>query len=54
MGIKKKKDQIDFEWTKRELKASRKIDSLPKSLQTKLASRKSKIPSPAKVSLEMF
>ncbi len=40
MNIKKKTDQSDFEWTKAELQASKKINSLPISLQHKIASRK--------------
>jgi hypothetical protein len=48
MHIKKKKDQNDFQWTRLEINASGKIDSLPKSLQIKLASRKPLNPSSAK------
>jgi uncharacterized protein (DUF4415 family) len=39
MTKKVKKDLEDFEWTAAELKASKKINSLPKSLQQKIASR---------------
>ena len=42
MNKKIKKDTEDFEWTAAELKASKKINSLPKSLQQKLASRKTR------------
>ena len=42
MNKKIKKDTEDFEWTGAELKASKKINSLPKSLQQKLASRKTR------------
>jgi len=42
MNKKIKKDPEDFEWTAAELKASKKINSLPKSLQQKLASRKTR------------
>jgi uncharacterized protein (DUF4415 family) len=47
-----KTDQDDFEWTKEELNASKKINSLPKSLQLKLASRKRRGPqsAPTKIS----
>jgi hypothetical protein len=48
MRIKNKKDQNDFQWTRLELKASGKINSLPKSLQIKLASRKPINPTTAK------
>jgi len=40
MNSKPKIDQEDFEWTAAELKAAKKFADLPKSLQTKLASRK--------------
>lgn len=40
MHSKPKIDQEDFEWTAAELKAAKKFADLPKSLQTKLASRK--------------
>ena len=39
MNQKMKRDQDDFVWTSLELKASKGIDSLPKSLQEKLAAR---------------
>jgi hypothetical protein len=41
----------DFEWTETELKHSVKINSLPKSLQSKIASRKARGPqkTPTKV-----
>ena len=42
MNKKIKKDTEDFEWTAAELKASKKINSLPKSLQQKLALRKTR------------
>ena len=42
MNKKIRKDPEDFEWTAAELKASKKINSLPKSLQQKLASRKTR------------
>ena len=42
MNKKIRKDLEDFEWTAAELKASKKINSLPKSLQQKLASRKTR------------
>jgi uncharacterized protein (DUF4415 family) len=44
MNKKTKNDLDDFEWTAAEIKASKKINSLPKSLQAKLASRKSRGP----------
>jgi uncharacterized protein (DUF4415 family) len=44
MNKKIKNDQDDFEWTKAEIKSSKKINSLPKSLQAKLASRKTRGP----------
>ena len=44
MNKKTKNDLGDFEWTAAEIKASKKINSLPKSLQAKLASRKSRGP----------
>jgi len=52
MNRKIKNDKDDFEWTETELKASKKINSLPKSLQLKLAARKTRGPqtSPTKVS----
>ncbi|WP_114689816.1 BrnA antitoxin family protein [Polynucleobacter necessarius] len=52
MNKKRKSDQDDFEWTKAKVKASKKINSLPKSLQQKLASRKTRGPQtkPTKVS----
>ena len=52
MNKKIKRDQDDFEWTAAEIKSSKKINSLPKSLQEKLASRKSRGPQikPTKVS----
>jgi len=42
MNKKIRKDPEDFEWTAAELKASKKINSLPRSLQQKLASRKTR------------
>jgi uncharacterized protein (DUF4415 family) len=52
MNKKIKSDQNDFEWTLSEIKVSKKINSLPKSLQEKLASRKKRGPQskPTKVS----
>ena len=52
MNRKNKRESEDFEWTAAELKASKKINSLPQSLQQKLAARKSRGPqtSPTKVS----
>jgi uncharacterized protein (DUF4415 family) len=52
MNKKVKKDPEDFEWTAAELKASKKINSLPKSLQQKIASRKTRGPqvAPTKIS----
>jgi len=52
MNKKIKTDKEDFEWTEAELKASKKINSLPKSLQLKLAARKTRGPqtSPTKIS----
>jgi uncharacterized protein (DUF4415 family) len=52
MNKKIKTDMEDFEWTEAELKASKKINSLPKSLQLKLAARKTRGPqiTPTKVS----
>ncbi len=52
MNKKIKSDQNDFEWTAAEIKASNKINSLPKSLQEKLASRKTRGPQtkPKKIS----
>jgi uncharacterized protein (DUF4415 family) len=44
MNKKTKNDLDDFEWTAAEIKASKKINSLPKSLQAKLATRKSRGP----------
>jgi hypothetical protein len=45
-------DEDDFEWTETEFKHSVKINSLPKSLQSKIASRKVRDPqkTPIKVS----
>jgi uncharacterized protein (DUF4415 family) len=47
-----KKDLEDFEWTAAEIKASKKVNSLPKSLQQKIAARKTRGPqvSPTKIS----
>ncbi|MEY3776955.1 MAG: hypothetical protein RIR83_992 [Pseudomonadota bacterium] len=42
MNKKIKKDPEDFEWTAAELKTSKKINSLPKSLQQKITSRKNR------------
>lgn len=42
MNQKMKEGQDDFIWTAPELKASKRIDSLPKSLQEKLSSRNAK------------
>jgi uncharacterized protein (DUF4415 family) len=42
MNKKIKKDLEDFEWTAAELKTSKKINSLPKSLQQKITSRKNR------------
>ena len=39
MNQKMKRDQDDFIWMPLEVKASKGIDSLPKSLQEKLATR---------------
>ena len=52
MNKKTKKDPEDFEWTAAEIKASKKINSLPKTLQQKIASRKTRGPqiSPTKIS----
>ena len=52
MNKKTKKDPEDFEWTTAEIKASKKINSLPKTLQQKIASRKTRGPqiSPTKIS----
>ena len=44
MNKKTKNDLDDFEWTAAEIKASKKINSLPKSLQVKIATRKSRGP----------
>ena len=43
MNQKVKKSQDDFIWTPPELKASKGIDSLPKSLQEKLSARNIKL-----------
>ena len=52
MNKKTKQDPEDFEWTTAELKSSKKFNTLPKSLQEKLASRKPRGPQagPTKVS----
>jgi hypothetical protein len=52
MNKKIKKDLEDFEWTAAELKASKKINSLPKSLKQKISLRKTRGPqvSPTKIS----
>ena len=52
MNKKIKSDQDDFEWTPSEIASSKKINTLPKSLQAKLASRKTRGPQtkPTKVS----
>jgi uncharacterized protein (DUF4415 family) len=52
MNKKVNANEDDFEWTDTELKRSVKINSLPKSLQSKIASRKARGPqkTPTKVS----
>jgi uncharacterized protein (DUF4415 family) len=52
MNKKIRTDIDDFEWTEAELKSSKKINSLPKALQLKLAARKTRGPqtTPTKVS----
>lgn len=42
MNKKIKSNQDDFEWTEAELKNSVNINSLPKTLQSKIASRKAR------------
>ena len=42
MNQKMKSDQNDFIWTHLQLKASKGIESLPKSLQEKLSTRNAK------------
>ncbi len=42
MNSKSKVEDKNFEWTASELKKSKRISDLPKSLQAKLASRKTK------------
>ena len=52
MNRRIKKDLEDFEWTAAEIKASKKVNSLPKSLQQKIAARKTRGPqiAPTKIS----
>jgi hypothetical protein len=44
MNKKVNANEDDFEWTDTEIKRSVKINSLPKSLQSKIASRKARGP----------